>query len=296
MAASRFESDKLFTGTNDERIALLTDNIRVGDGFLASDTGNEYEWTGTSWLKVGVKGATNVRLGDVNNQIVNELFHLHTGDISTIAVAVTSGDTVIELADATDFSVGDTIQINNGNIETTFPTITVIVTNTLTLDRPLDFSYDVGAEVEVVHTDLQTTAGTLALPISHVVMPELGKIWQIHRIIVAMTHPAAATDDKFGSINALTNGVVLRANINGQFGSFTNWKTNGDIILDMFDVTYSDKAGSSLFGTSGRGSFSRIGATVRLDGDAGDYLEILVQDDITLLSSFFVNAQGYIEE
>ena len=296
MTGSRFESSKVFTGANAQRIALLTGDIRVGDVFIESDTGNEYEWFGASWIKTAIKGAKNIRIGDVNNQIVNELFHLHTGDISTIASTVTVGDTAIVLADATDFSVGDAIQINNGNIETTFPIITLKVTNTLTLDRPLDFGYSIGDQVEVVHTDLRTTIGTLAAPISHVVMPEAGKVWQIHRIIIAMTHTAAATDDKFGSINALTNGVVLRANIGGQNGSFTNWKTNGDIILDMYDVTYSDKAGSSLFGTSARGSFNRIDATVRLDGDNGDFLEILVQDDITGLSSFFINAQGYVEE
>lgn len=242
-------------------------------------------------------GAQNVHIDELHNQPVNELFHLHTGTIDTLAVAVTQGDTSIELTDTTGFVAGSAIQINNGQIETTFPIITDVPGgNVLTLDRPLDFAYGIGDQVEVVHTDLSTTAGSLASPIIHQIKPGLGEIWYIQRIIISMTHAAAAADNLFGGIAALTNGVVLRANIGGQFGSFTNWKANSDIILDMFDVTYSDKAGPSLFGTSARGSFTRIGVDVKLDGDNGDYMDVLIQDaGITGLSSFFLNGQGYVE-
>lgn len=240
------------------------------------------------------EGAQSVHIVDVQHQVVNELFHAHTGTTSTVAVASDPGDIAIEVASDAAFIVGDVVQINDGIIETTFPIITAKPGgNVLQFDRPLDFGYGIGDQIEVVHTDLRTTAGTLGAPIAHVARPEPGVIWHIKRILISMTHPAAATDDKFGSIAALTNGVVLRARVNGQIGSFTNWKTNGDIILDMFDVRYSDKAGSSLFGTSGRGSFDRIGATVELNGDNNDHLELLVQDNLTGLSSFFVNAQGY---
>ncbi len=231
-----------------------------------------------------------------HHNVFNELFHLHSGINSTVAAIVTSGDTQVEVASDVGFTVGDAIQINDGQIETTFPIITAKPGgNVLTLDRPLDFPYGIGDLVEVIHTDLKATAGTLTVPIIHRIAPEAGKVWHLHRIILAMTHSAAATDDKFGSIAALTNGVVLRAYIGGQFFSFTNWKTNGDIIADMYDVTYSDKAGASLFGTSARGSFNRIGVTIRLDGDVGDYMDVLVQDNLTTLGSFIINGQGYVE-
>lgn len=239
-------------------------------------------------------GAIDVHIAEVHQQIVNELFHFHTGIESTIAVAVTAGDVSIELADATGFLINDTIQINNGQIETTFPIITDTPGgNVLVLDRPLDFNYNIGDIVEIVHTDISDDIGTLLSPVSHVSRPEPGIVWFINRIILTMTHATEATDDRFGGIAELENGFVLRANISGQFGSFTNWKTNEDIILDMYDVRYSDKAGPSLFGTSGRGSFSRIGAWIILNGNNGDFLEGLTQDDLTGLNSFFINAQGY---
>ena len=242
-------------------------------------------------------GALDIHFKEVHTQIVNELFHFHTGTITTIAVAVIAGDISITVVDATGFTVGGNIQINNGQIETTFPVITALPGgNVLTLDRPLDFNYDIGDEVEVVHANIRDDIGTLLAPVSHIVMPEPGKIWFINRIIFAMTHTVASSDDKFGGIGALTNGMVLRANIGGQNFSFTNWKTNEDIILDMFDVTYSDKAGPSLFGTSGRGSFTRVGVLVELNGSNGDFLELLTQDDLTGLASYFINAQGYVED
>ena len=242
------------------------------------------------------QGAQNVHIDESHGQVVNELFNNHPGISSTIAVAVNAGDTQVEVANDAAFSVNDAVEIHDGVTETTFPIITAKPgANILVLDRPLDFSYGVGDDVDVVHTDLRTSIGSLAAPIVHVIKPGPGQIWFINRIILSMTHSSAAADNLFGNLAALTNGVVLRANINGQYGSFTNWKNNRDIILDMFDVTYSDKAGPSLFGTSGRGSFSRIGVLVELNGDNGDFMEVLVQDDLQALSSFFINGQGYVE-
>ena len=240
-----------------------------------------------------------VHIAGVSNSIVNELFHHHTGTQSFLSTASNGGDVSIILDDAAGFVVNDHIQINNGVIETTFPQITGISVNTLTLDRPLDFGYEVNDAVEVVHADLRTDIGTLADPVSHKVQPEPGVIWHIERIIMSMTHSSAATDDKLGNLAGVANGVVFRAYIGGQYYTFTNWKTNRDIRLDMYDVEYTDKAGSSLFGTHARGSFNRIGVTVRLDGGNGedissDFLEVLVQDNLQSLTSFLINAQGHI--
>ena len=251
--------------------------------------------TDKSSLIVSETEYISTHITGVFNTIVNELFHNHTGVNSTIAVAVDAGDTSIQLADATNFNINDVIEIHNTMRETTFPIITALPGgDVLTLDRPLDFGYSIGDDVDIIHTDLKTGIGTLAAPISHVILPPAGIIWHIERIILTMVHGTVGADDKFGDLSALTNGVIIRANINGQFGSFTNWKTNGDIRRDMYDVSYSDKAGGPAgFGTSGRGSFNRIGVTLRLNGDVGDYLEVLVQDDLTDLNSFLINGQGH---
>lgn len=225
--------------------------------------------------------------------LVNELFHRHTGVESTVAVASSAGDNTLEVANGALFSANDVLYIRDGDIETTFPTIISIATDVLTLDRPLDYAYAVGDGVEVVDTDIATDVGSLASPVSYRIGPHVSRVWTIHRLILSINHAAAATDDLFGDQAELTNGLVMRARISDQFYTFTNWKSNRDIRLDMFDVTYTDKAGPSTFGTHARGSFSRVGVTVRLDGAVGDYLEILNQDNLTGLGSFLINAQGH---
>ena len=116
-----------------------------------------------------------------------------------------------------------------------------------------------------------------------------------------MVHNSAADDSKFGSMAVLLRGCVLRGYnaTAGQYRTFTDWKTNSDIKMDMFDVVYTDKAGGGDFGTNARGSIKiGTGAVPSLDGVAGDYLELLVQDDLTLageLLLFQLKGQGHIE-
>lgn len=263
----------------------------VGQEMIETDTGDVYRWTGAKWIRISGYPEAG------SHEVINELFHLETGVSTTVRTASSVGDTTLDVTSITGFSQGGTLEIKDGNIETTFPKITLVPSGTtLTLDRPLDFAYEVGDNVVLIHTDLKTTIGSLSSPIIHKITPPIDQVWHITRVIMSMTHSSAATDDKFGGISALTNGVVLRGYVNGQFRSITNWKTNGDVILDMYDVTYSEKAGASLFGTSAKGDFDDIGVTLRIDGSVGDYLDILIQDDITSLTTFHVNAQGHTEE
>ena len=243
------------------------------------------------------RGAIDVHFAEVHNEVVNQLFNKHIGPSTTLTAVSAVGAIQVQVVNAAIFIVGDVVEIHNGNTETTFPIITSLPGgNIVVFDRPLDFAYAIGDDVDLLHTDLSTVAGTLAAPEIHEIKPPAGQIWYINRIILTMTHSIAADDGKFGGIAALTNGVILRATVSGQTGTFTNWKTNEDIRLDMFDVVYNDKAGGpGGNGTSGRGSFSRIGVIVPLNGDNGDFMDILIQDSLVGLDSFFINGQGYIE-
>ena len=102
---------------------------------------------------------------------------------------------------------------------------------------------------------------------------------------------------KFGDLAELINGVVLRGNFGDgqQYGTLTNWKRNGDIKTDMFDVEFDSRStGGGSYGTSGRGTFKEAGAVVRLDGDDSDKVEVYIQDDLTALASFTMKFQGHL--
>lgn len=228
---------------------------------------------------------------------VNQAFHMHTGVSSTIAVSdVAVDDRTIEIADATLFLAGDKLQFNGGLTIPYFSTIISKAANVLTLDTLVDAIITIGETVEVVETDMAVTASA-GSPAYYILEPPAGVIWKIHRIIITMSHGSSGDLGLFGNLTALTNGVVIRARLGGAYGTFSNWKTNGDIKKDMFDVDFDARSGGGgVAGTSGRGSFNRIGVEVELNGDLGDRLIIYVQDDLISLNILEINGQGTIHE
>ena len=111
-------------------------------------------------------------------------------------------------------------------------------------------------------------------------------------LAAARFHTIAMDDGKFGGLNALPNGVVIRLFTNGVYQTLTHWKSNADLKDDMYDVTYSAKAPTGQHGLSSRWTFTKGGFVADLDGTTGDYLEVLIQDDLTGLLDFEVKGQG----
>jgi hypothetical protein len=241
--------------------------------------------------------ALNVNSAWVHRKIVNETFHQDTGDSTTLAVAASEGDTSITVVSAAGFAIGSEITLTeNGTTEIGLMTLTNVVGNVLTLDRPLGGDYTTAADVDEVISNM-AVAGTLASPQSFQIHAPTGTIWQMTRIMFTMVHVAAADDSKFGGIAALTNGVSLRATTSaGRTVTFANWKINRDMKLDMYDVTYSDKAGGGNNGTNGRWTFTKSEVVAELNGDASPLqkLEVLVQDNLTTLVSFTMRGQGRV--
>jgi hypothetical protein len=249
------------------------------------------------------RGALNVNSAWVYRKIVNETFHQH-GASTNLNTAATAGDTAIVVDDTTGFAVGDEIKIEEvvdgvGVQEIGVMTITIVAAGTpgtLTLDRPLGFDYTTAADVIEVVTNM-AVSGTLASPQIFEVDPPDGTIWQLTRIMHSITDQTAMDDAKFGGITALTNGVCLRATTaSGRTVVFANWKSNYDMKLDMYDVDYSTKSPSGFFGLNGRWTFTRAEVIAELDGDASPIqkMEVLVQDNLTGLDTFYMRAQGRV--
>ena len=258
----------------------------MGHGDIVGNAGGPYKTLG---------GAMDVHNADVHTIPVNQYFHRLTGVESPLAVAASSQDRDIVVDDATNFNVGDSIQINEGITNTTFPIIKSIAVNTLTLDRLIDVGILIDTDIKVVAINLGINA-TPGAPVIFALTPPPGEIWHITRILPTLTHSLGGDLSLFGDLAALANGVIIRAKVSGQYGTFTNWKRALDIKKDMYDVEFDSRAlGTGKFGTSGRGSFSRIDVGVRLNGDNGDQLEAVIQDNLSTLDNFNLNGQGHIE-
>lgn len=241
-------------------------------------------------------GALDIHDADSHTKVINYYLHRHNGVTTTLAVDSVVGDYQITVASATGFTIGDYIHINTSSVETTHPKITNIVGNVFTLDRRLDKVHNIGDSIEKSIIDMSTTAATMANPVIYWAGPETGTVWHITRIIFEMTHGTAGDFGLFGNLASLANGAVLRSRINSEYYTFTNWKTNANIKTDMYDVVFDARSsGGGSYGTSGRGTFTNAGAIVRLDGSNNDRLELVIQDNITSLTTFTMKAQWHIE-
>jgi len=243
-------------------------------------------------------GALNIHDADVHHSIVNDFFHQHTATTTTFAANAPAGSTQITLTSATGFTVGDFLHIQDGVIETVHPRITVLAGTLATLDRPLDNPYVIGDTITKTLRSMDVL-GTILAPQSFKAHPLITEIWHIEAITIELTHGTAGDNGVFGNLTALTNGVILRLHngLTGQNTTFTNWKTNSGILLDTGNIDYSTRSGGGgAYGTNSIGNFRiNTGSVVYVDGTRGDYLEILIQDDLTALDSFRVKVQGHIE-
>lgn len=219
----------------------------------------------------------------------------------TLNGAVSAGDQTITLNDATGFTAGDIVSLSFGAIHThMYRQIISISTNDLLLDAEIDIAIPNGSVVQEVSKNMAVKDGSVT-PVVFAAIPAPGESIDIVRMILTMSHKSAGTDDAFGSLGALTNGIHIRKNNgDGTYETLGIWKTNQDIRGDMYDLSYSDKAGPSLFGTSTRWSiFDGTGSVVNIKADKGESLEVVVQDNLTAstaeLSTLFINWQGHIE-
>lgn len=276
----------LATTETSSLIASETDAVKVG---LYDSFGNPIS---------SHSGAINVHDVDVHHQGVVRKFHTDPGIDSNLNGAVASGDITMTLVSATGFTVGKTITTGidvTGGTQS-FYEITIVVGNVITLDRPVDLALADATNIHVTEIDLSSTAGTLSSPVIYHVEPEIDAGWHITRLILTMTHSTSLGDlGLFGDLPRLTNGVLVRTNNNGSYGNITNWKDNSDIKIDFFDLEFDTRSGNKgTFGTSGRGTFTKLGMVVELLGVDTQSLEILIQDDITSLDTFVVSAQGHV--
>lgn len=192
---------------------------------------------------------------------------------------------------------GTNIFIKDGvNEETDHVSVIDITNTTILIDRPLQHNYSTLSTLEITNEDLSLLTGTMVSPIIYKAQPASGVIVDINRIIVDIVHTTAGDNSRFGNIiGGLTNGLVLKLNKTKNKKILSQWKTNGEIKNDMFDLDYTDKAGAGLFGTSGRWSFNgreKNNFAIRLIGDRNDKFEVLVQNDLSSLTSMKIKTWG----
>jgi hypothetical protein len=242
-------------------------------------------------------GGVPVNVQDQATKMLNLFFIQPLGDSTTLAVPSVVDSRTINVADATGFVDGNYLGIFAGLGKFYFGTqLGAPAGNVITLDTPLDFVFPAGAIVLNFTREMAVDGSVTpqVFQIGPIGVPLDLRI-DVTKLVVSMVDNLEMDDSKFGGNGALTRGCVLRKR-NGEYDNEANWKKNRDIgIYAGRAPAYTDKAGSGAFGAYFEIRFAgqdNRGVTRRLE--PGDVLEVLIQDDLTALTSFEMMAQGHI--
>lgn len=245
-------------------------------------------------------GALDVHNADPHHVVYNQFLHYDTATTTTLSADALAGTSTIVLTSAVGFAIGDELKIENGVQEPVFFFIINLVGTTVTLDTPTSIDHLAGTPVIKIYTNIAqpgvTTTASIAAPVIYGSHVHSGTIVHITSMTIIMTDGSAMDFTTFGGITALTNGCVLEATTNGVTGSYTNWKSNSDMDTDAFPVRYQTKVGGGLYGLSAIYNIKEsTESIVYLNGTLGDSFKILIQDDLTGLTSFKIKLQGHYE-
>ena len=193
-------------------------------------------------------------------------------------------DDTIVVDDATGFVIGHSVVLTS-NISDRFyvGSIINIVSNTITLDNPLDYAFEDGQAVSDVITDMGVDGSTTRQVFSLRAAEPPGNIdltVDITRIIITCTDTTAVDLLTFCGGPALTRGLLIRR-VDGTAQNLFNWKTNKDIVGSMYDwEPYSaSNPQQGVDGFGARLTFTKLGVVARVG--PGEDVEAVVQDDQT---------------
>jgi len=241
-------------------------------------------------------GGVNASIIDNDTEPIDTLFAESTGSFTlsadTVASGLTSGTLVYTFSATAGHGLVATDEILLASADRSFlAEVTNVATNTITVDRPIDFAYPSASTFGlIINTNLAVDGSTT--PRIFKVQAGLTPIF-IRRVVFNIVDGSSMDDTTFGGIiGGLDNGVVMRF-VNSFQKTIFNFKTNGDFAQWAYDLAYSDKRPSGSYGVRSRITFGGVekhGVVLELSGL--DELQLVVQDDLTDLESFTVSAQG----
>jgi hypothetical protein len=226
-----------------------------------------------------------------------------TGIPTALAVATEEDERTITIDDATGFVDGNIVGIFEQNGPFYYGEQVGVAVDlggpgpyVITLDTPIDSAFPIGSAV-LSATDNMAVKGDVTTKIFQIgsAQRETTVDLDITRFNGYIQDDSVMDDGKFGGLEALTFGVVLRIK-DGTLTNMWNVKSNGDFGLLCFDTGYDSKPPSGdSHGFRFRNTYagpSKHGVTIRLF--PGEVLQILIQDDLTGLEKFNMIAQGHV--
>ncbi len=135
-------------------------------------------------------------------------------------------------------------------------------------------------------------------PVSFRYTPDPGSIEILQYVTLLVIDPGTFGATQFGSLAGLTNGIILNVNTDGV-GPLENTtiKNNTDFLQCFTGSVGTPGVGSmdGPFDTADwlAGTYSYEANPLVLDGDKGDFIEIIVRDNLLLLQSMRASMRSW---
>ena len=240
-------------------------------------------------------GAIPVNIQDQHSRAIDLYFKKVVNAGTTLSVIAAAEATTITVASTTGFTAGVMVGLFNSVTGWYYfgTQIGAVAGSVVTLDTPVDRAFAIG-DTAIPFTKNMNVDGSSTTQVFQIGPVGATSEVDVTRLLGYIQDGSSMDDAMFGGITALTNGLVLRRN-DDTITNYWNVKSNGDFRLIAYDTAYSDKAPAGSYSIGWRstyGSPGKHGVTIRLE--AGDTLELLIQDDLTDLEVFHIMAQGHL--
>lgn len=246
-------------------------------------------------VRVGAEGCMDTNVQDQHTRAFDVHFSQQIGGLLTLAVDAVINDYTITLTTGHGALVGQQLVIYDVTADRLYVGIILtVVTDLITLDTPVNFSFLLATSVVALSTRNMNVDGSVTRQTFKVSPPITSKV-HITRVMLQMTTTALPELDKFGDITGgITRGIILRV-VNGINVNLFNVKTNGELVALVHDVKFYDGTQQGVNGLGARltyGGQDKHGVVVELDTD--ESLELIIQDDLTTILSFTMIASGHV--
>lgn len=243
-----------------------------------------------------VGNTTDVNIQDQTSpSVIVKMSNIASETVTTALNAI--DDTVITVADATGIVIGQYLtmySVNDNRVY--FGTVTNVATLDITLDTPLDFAFPIGTSVTTGISNMAVN-GSVTTQIFGVRNTDVSipLIVDITRIIFTCEATSAVDLSLFGNLASLAKGIVLRK-VNGENRNIFNAKNNKELANLMYDfqIYAATNPSQGEDGFVGRLTFAgqnKVGVAIRLG--PGEDLQMLVQDNLSTLTSFTALIEGH---
>ncbi|MCK5608393.1 hypothetical protein KAR91_41305 [Candidatus Pacearchaeota archaeon] len=262
-------------------------------------------------LRLNKDGSVPVILQDQTTPALDLYFIQQEGSVTALTNDVEIDDRLFDLDSVADVNVGTYLGIFSGiSGQRRFYfgevlSVGSINPTTVEMDTPIDFEFMVGDPVIASTRELNVVGSTTSPEVFQVQAGGVGNEFSIDitRIMIEITCSNAPNFPSFGDISLVTDkgliaGVVLRQ-VNGITRNIWNVKANSEFANLAYDYTplLATNPGLGVNGIICRYTFAgqaKHGVALRLE--AGDSLQLIIQDDLSSLLSFRIIAQGHVKE